>query len=164
MEHTYCKLVNGEYIFEDDLEKRKRTEAAVKEINKLSNLPCKFLKAETRQLDKYFIDKGYEEIDNYMSNDYLSKEVDVICSGYPHDEARFKVTEMRLKTDMFDILGIKVGMIIEEAEKVLEIYQYEKNQENLWIKDDVIISIDGKSFIENLRIEVKTFYLGNRVY
>ncbi|MDD3401844.1 MAG: hypothetical protein PHQ72_00610 [Hespellia sp.] len=167
MEHQY--IIQGEhgYEFHDDTDKREKTELAVKDINNLSNLPCKLLGRYSKQLENKLTEKGYGILNNFMSVDFESADATIICSGYPHDEAKDSVIMIRYTSNKYDVLGVKIGMILEEAIHILESYGYHKENddgESYWENNDVQIYVDGELFVEGLRVDVVTYYLGNRIY
>ncbi len=168
MEHIYVVKTEIGFQFNDDISKRKRTIEAVEEINRLSRLPCDLLKKYDGQVIERLFERGFTKyIENYMSQDYYGSDGMVSASGYPHDEARFYITEIDLKTNEYDILGIKVGVYFKNIECIFESYGYSKLKEGdkyYFEKDDVQINIIGEELVENIRVEVKTFFLGNKLY
>ncbi len=174
MEHNYIVETDEGYVFVDDTDKRKRTEDTVKEINRLSNLPCKLLRRYSDKLCKDLSEIGFNGFRNYFSFDFECADGVIVVSGYPHDEEKDSVISMTFNTDKYDALGIKVGMLHEQVDGILQSYGYqlvvEKDdeddevEEQYYEKDAVRIYVAGEQFLDQVKVEVESFYLGNRVY
>lgn len=167
MAHEYIVLGERGYEFNDDLHKRKQTKQEVTKINKLSNLPCKLLAKHTNKLCLELHELGFASFQNFTSHDYKSGDAEIIFAGYPHDEAKDYAVMINCLSERYDFLGIKIGGIKDNAIQILESYGYQKVSEDnhkYWEKLDVQVDIDGDMYIEQVRVWVKTFYLGNCVY
>jgi hypothetical protein len=157
-------IMAEENVFLDDPVKREITEKAIAELNQNSYLGYDFLSPWDENIkEKIQIECNGNWIQNYMSRDYYGDNIKWIFSGYPHDECSSFLTEVSFSSNKYNVFGIKPGDDISNALDILKSLGFENNK-----RGDLQISFDphdeNNSEIEKITIEVKTYYLGNRLY
>lgn len=146
----------------------------IKTINDNSNLPIEYMNkynSEDNEID------GFERLKNYMSVDYSSEDISFSYYGYPNDESDFYLGRVTLKTDKYNVLGIKIGDDFKEALSKAENYGFKVVEHNDYFlatlkNDDITINIESdiendeenKETVGKLSIEAESKYLGRRVY
>jgi len=158
----------------DNKEKRQITENAVKEMNQNSNLGYDLLSLYEDSIIEKINKECKNYVNNYMSDDYYGNGISWIFSGYPHDESPNFLTYIEFNSIEYNVFGIKPGDNISDSKNILEKMGFEnkghyskKNRANVFSKGDLYISLITKNdnlIIENIEIEARTFYLGNKLY
>lgn len=143
-----------------------------KKINRFSNLPYEFLGKYNSKSQKL---KELEHIDNFMSEDYISNSFKLVFSGYPTDMSTNKLITIELYNNKYDVLGIKVGMKIDNINAICVNKGFRRtkkintNWSNYSQQSNVIGYKNGKIiicfFYENdviteIIIDAKSSYLG----
>ena len=170
--HNYIiRTEKGNFIFNDDKAIRKETERAAKELNNNSVIPCKLLCKYTPKIHQNLIKNIKYFICNFMSYDYYGDGFALNFSGYPHDECDSYLTNIKISSKDYSILGIRIGDSINELDDKLIVYGYKrlarKEFERKYVYKDghVVIKCDEENGkIATVNVSVKTFYLGNRIY
>lgn len=172
-------LMAKENEFVDDPIQREITRNAVFELNQNSYLGYDFLvPLDEGTKEKIQLECNGNWITNYMSHDYYGDNITWIFSGYPHDECSSFLTEVRFCSDNHNVFGIKPGDDISIAEDKLLSLGFEHNngysrrRYYSYNKGDLFIAFDNfvnrgngeHSKIETITVQVRTFYLGNRIY
>ncbi len=145
-------------------------------INSNSNLPVKYM-SKYDNLDTKL--EKYEKLNNYMSNDFNDEDISFSYYGYPNDESEFYLGRISLLSNKYNILGVTIGDNMKQAISKLEKYGFELEERNnhfvatLKYKEFTIkIESDVENYEENedkviidiMQLEVKSEYLGNRLY
>ena len=146
----------------------------IKTINDNSNLPIEYMSKYNSEDNEI---NGFERLKNFMSVDYSNEDIAFSYYGYPNDESDFYLGRVSLKTDKYNILGIKIGDDMKEAVSKVESYGFELKEHNDYFsatlkKDDYTIKIESeienddetKDTVGSISISVNSKYLGNRVY
>lgn len=170
--HNYIiRNDKGNYIFNDDVAIRKETERAAKELNHNSVIPCKLLCKYTPDIHQKLLNIIKYFICNYMSYDYCGKGYQLSFSGYPNDECESYLTNITINTNEYFIYGIKIGDNINKLNDCLlsagysRVSRKEFESKYVYKRGLIIIKCDEKEGkVNSFNIQVKTFYLGNRIY
>ncbi len=163
------------FLFIDSFRFRRLVEKKVRQINKNSNLPFKLLMSHNDKIIEG--NANIKFIENYMSYDYYSSKWELVFSGYPNDECGMVLTKMKVDLSDYNVLGLEKGMQINEAEKKLSAYGFEKTIESYmdfmgytWTHT-YYKYLDIKLYLHNeddktssLTLQVETYYVGNRIY
>lgn len=163
------------FLFIDSFRFRRLVEKKVRQINKNSNLPFKLLMVHNDKIIEGNADVKF--IQNYMSYDYYSSKWELVFSGYPNDECGMALTKMKVDLSDYNVLGLEKGMQINEAEKKLSEYGFEKTIESdtdfmgyTWTRtyykylDIMIILHNEDDKLSSLTLKVETYYVGNFEY
>ncbi|MDR0444209.1 MAG: hypothetical protein LBH44_12480 [Treponema sp.] len=155
-----------ENVFVDDPVQRKITEDAILELNQKSYFGYDFLIPLDKNIkEKLQIECNGNWITNFMSNDYYGDNITWTFSGYPYDECSFFLTQIDFSSTQYHVFGIKPGDDMQTSLKVLSNFGFEQSKGDLSIqlkhhsKDN-----SDHSKIGTITVNVKTGYLGNRIY
>lgn len=151
-------------------------DATVNVINNNSNLPFAYLS----EFDNFNPElNNYKLLDNYMSKDYSSNDISFSYYGYPNDESDYRLGEITLQTDKYDLLGVKVGDNMSQSISKIEKYGFElQDRNNSYIAkfkiQDITITLeadiydlyanDDELVVDKICIKAESKYLGNRMY
>lgn len=178
-EHNFVKRLNDNYEFVDDPILRKITEDAVSNLNQNSYFGYDFLIPFNGSVkERIQMECNGNWIPNYMSYDYFGDDIKWSFSGYPHDESSYFLTEITFNSKKYNAFGIKPGDDISSSVNKLSSMGFEpnkgylRNRLNSYNKGDLFIALDNVASrdeneytkIETITIQVRTFYLGNRIY
>lgn len=142
-------------------------------INDNSYLPIKYMSKYGENSADF---KEYEKINNYMSTDFYSKDRDVVFKyyGYPNDESEYYLGEISISTNIYNILGITVGDIVESSINKLKEYGFElevvdANEYILKYKDynikiETTKANNNELVVEKINLRVDSKYLGRMLY
>ena len=146
----------------------------IKNINDNSNLPIEYMSKYNSEDNEI---NGFERLRNYMSVDYSNEDISFSYYGYPNDESDYYLGRVSLKTDKYNILGIKIGDDFKEALSKAEKYGFKVVEHNDYFvatlkNDDITINIESdmendeenKETVGIISIEAESKYLGRRVY
>ncbi len=163
------------YVFDDSPEFRKLVEKKVKEINQSSELPFNLLIPHDDFIEKYHGEM--DRFENFMSNDYCTHKWSLEFSGYPNDECDMFLTKTTVDLDEYSVFGINDNTTVEEAESILADYGFiytsqeyknflgEIRTDTYYKYLDIKIYLHTKDDkIPSLTLEVRTYYVGNRIY
>jgi hypothetical protein len=159
-------IMARENVSSDDPIKKEITEMAIFELNKNSYFGYDFLSLWDENIDeKIKKECNGKKIQNYMSYDYYGDDIIWIFSGYPNDECSYFLTNISFSSNKYNVFGIKPGDDISISLDKIKELGFEPNKGDLYISFKPQI-IDNKiySTIGTIIIEVKTYYLGNRIY
>ena len=146
-------------------------------VNKNSNLPVEYMSKE----DEIEIKGNYQNINNYMSDDYYNDDIEFSFYGYPNDESDFYLGHIKLKTNKYNLLGVTIGDNMGESVSKIEKYGFTKSKKSndysvILEKDDYTILIESEistnesydvmknGKVYTISISVDSEYLGNKVY
>lgn len=148
-------------------------------LNKNSGLPIKLLLSHSEFKDMLKCQQilGGKYVENYMSFDYYYEDYFISFMGYPNDECKFYLTNMKFNSYNYHIFYITIGDRIDCAEKILSEYGYMKfnneisdfmgvtRKDTYYQLNDVQIRFNlNNSIIKEIEIYVKSKYLGNCLY
>lgn len=158
------KIVNNEIINNGENDDAK---SIAETINQNSDLPVEYLSKYDKN-DKSL--EKYDFLSNYMSYDYNNEDISFSYYGYPNDESDFLLGYVEIKTDKYNLLGVKVGEDFEKAIEKIEKYGFtlKKDSYNTLISNDFTITIEinleDQKKVESISIRAKSDYLGNKIY
>lgn len=158
------KISNNEILNNREVDDN---EEIIEMINKNSDLPVEYLTKYDKNDESL---KEYNFLPNYMSFDYNNEDISFSYYGYPNDESDSFLGYVEIKTDKYNLLGVKVGEEIEKAIEKIEKYGFTLKKDsyyNLTLSDFTITietNLDKPETIESISIRAKSDYLGNRTY
>lgn len=133
----------------------------ISKINKNSNIPKSFLTDFTGEEIH-----GIKYINNYMSKDYT-----LVFAGYSDDESNLKLVTIKLRSNKYNILGIKTGDNVYDVEKIIKKYGFIEEEIDKLIcrykNDEKNVKIEFRvheGIIYEVTFKINTNYLGNRIY
>lgn len=149
------------------------SEEVIKIFNENSFLPVRLLSSDIDELKTKQI-FGLRSLSNYMSYDYFCTDFEIKYSGYPTDEDGYKMNYIKLYTNKYHFIGIRVGITtIDEANIILKKYGFiNENNQNassntnyMYKNQNCIVEFSVNLNIINwIKIELKSEYLGNNMY
>lgn len=138
----------------------------ISKINENSNIPIPFLTDFTGEKIS-----GINYINNYMSKDYICDDYTLVFAGYPDDESNLKLVTIKLRSNKYNILGIKTGDNICDAEKIIKKYGFIEEESDKLIcrykNDEQNVKMEFRvhdGIIFEVTFKINTNYLGNRIY
>lgn len=143
---------------------RNETNKMIDNINNNSDLPVTYMIKYENELDDKFSE--YNKLHNFMSIDFSDKDIFFSFYGYPNDESDYYLGKIELRNNKYNILGINLDNSIEEAIKTFEEYGFiieDKYDGYVSLKYDKF-TIEFNKNQKVITLEVKSEYLGNRVY
>ena len=155
------------YLFLDSKSLRKKVNAKVKEINENSILPAALLSEyDDEKCSLLFPESIF--IDNYMSFDFDTEDFIVSFSGYPTDQDQLRLTKAALFSDIYNIYGIYIGMRVDIADSLLRSNGFSKSSDNdteCYCFPGIRIFLSASNGVINeITIEIETYYVGNYIY
>ena len=155
------------YIFLDYKPLRKKVNAKVKELNENSILPAALLSEYDDEKSSLLFPES-KFIDNYMSFDFDTEDFFVSFSGYPTDQDQLRLTKAALFSDKYNIYGICVGMRVDIADSLLGANGFTKSADNdtecYCFPGIRIFLSESNGLINEITIEIETYYVGNYIY
>jgi hypothetical protein len=133
-------------------------------INENSKIPYDLL-TKYNGVNQDKLKEDYKYTDNYMSNDYSSEDIFLKFSGYPNDESEYYLNGIVIKNNKYNLLEITSGTDVLEVEKIFKMHDFYKESKNKYKNHDVTILLEvDNNKVEQISVEIKTKYLGNRLY
>lgn len=136
------------------------------EINQNSSLPVTLL-APYQNIKNELRRESIDYIDNYMSFDFYFENYTLIFEGFPTDEDEFFLTEITLSGGTYNILGIHILDEMEQAKNALKekgFHQLDSNNPLQYIKENVIIELEGTNVVEAITVEFPSAYTSGNLY
>lgn len=154
-------------LFLDSKTLRKTINAKIKEINDNSILPAAVLtEFDDEKSGLLFPESTF--IKNYMSFDYYAENYFVSFSGYPTDQDLCRLTKIEILSHKYNIYGIYVGMRDYVADNIFKSYGFSKSTDNnkdCYCFPGICISFSAPDgAINQINIEIETYYVGNYIY
>ena len=151
-----------------------KTKDAIRDtINKNSNLPYTFLGQDD------VIPTNYEVLNNFMSIDYSNNDIYFSYYGYPNDESEYRLGEITLLTNKYNILGVKKGDNMAKSIEEIQKYGFKLEDRNnaliavlkngdititLETNFDNIYEPESSYEVEKINIKAASKYLGSNLY
>lgn len=116
---AYKKIKIGSFEFGFDNHKRRSLiEKKIRKINQKSLLPMQLITKYDDEL-KYKLLQNTEYFNNIMTEEYYTKDYDLIFGAYPSMISDYHLTQINLYTDKYCVYNISVGMSLDIAEEIL---------------------------------------------
>ena len=102
-----------------------------------------------------------------MSFDFFFDNYTLIFEGFPTDEDEFLLTEITLSGGTYHILGIHILDEMEQAKNILKeegFHQIDANKPRQYMKENVIIKLEGTNMVEVVTVHVPSAYTSGNLY